>query len=102
MLRDEFIDLYNLREFVVNINGKRFIYFKVVKCLYGNPASGRLSFDKLKGILQDGGFIEHPLVDCLFLHKTRNIVFALIVDDMGIKYANEDDLDYLLQIIEPH
>ena len=99
---DEIIDLYNLREFVALVNGKRLIYFKVLKCLYGHPASGRLSFEKLKGILEEGGFVEHPLVECLFIHKTRNISFALIVDDMGIKYANDDDLDYLINVIEPH
>jgi hypothetical protein len=101
-LGDELIDLYNLSSFVALLNGKRVVYFKVLKALYGHPAAGRLSFIKLKGILEDGGFSEHPLVDCLFIHKQRNIVFALIVDDMGIKYSKQEDLDYLISIIEPH
>jgi len=29
-------------------------------------------------------------------------MFTLIVDDMGIKYANKEDLDYLVSVIEPH
>ena len=72
---DELIDLYNLRDYIVTTAKGRFIYFKVVKCLYGHPSSGRLSFLKLKGILEEGGFHEHPMVDCLFIHKTRNIMF---------------------------
>ena len=99
---EELIDLYNLRDYVITTAKGRIIYFKVVKCLYGHPASGRLSFLKLKGILEDGGFYEHPLVDCLFIHKTRNIMFTLIVDDMGIKYATQEDLDYLVSVIQPH
>ena len=99
---DELIDLYNLREYIVTTAKGRIIYFKVVKCLYGHPASGRLSFLKLKGILEEGGFYEDLEVDCLFKHRTRNIMFTLIVDDMGIKYAKQEDLDYLVSIIEPH
>jgi hypothetical protein len=99
---DELIDLYNMREYVVTTAKGRTIYFKVVKCLYGHPASGRLSFLKLKGILEEGGFYEHPMVDCLFIHKTRNIMFTLIVDDMGIKFAKKEDLEYLVSVIEPH
>ncbi len=99
---NELIDLYNLSSYIVNVNGKRYVYFKVAKCLYGHPAAGRLSFHKLKGILEAAGFIENPFVDCLFKHNTRNIQFALIVDDMGIKYSNKEDLDYLISVIEPH
>ena len=99
---NELIDLYNMGSYVVNFNGKRFIYFKVVKCLYGHPAAGRLSFIKLKEILEEADFYEHPFVECLFIHKTRNITFALIVDDMGIKYSDEKDLQFLVDVITPH
>ena len=99
---NELLDLYNMNDYVVSINGKRFIYFKVVKCLYGHPAAGRLSFIKLKEILVSSDFYEHPLVECLFIHKTRNITFALIVDDMGIKYSKDDDLQFLVDVITPH
>jgi hypothetical protein len=99
---NELLDLYNMNDYVVNLNGKRFVYFKVVKCLYGHPAAGRLSFIKLKDILEDAGFYEHPFVECLFIHKTRNITFALIVDDMGIKYSKEEDLQFLVDVITPH
>jgi hypothetical protein len=51
---DELLDLYNMKDYIVNINGKRVVYFKVLKCLYGHPAAGRLSFLKLKEVLQKG------------------------------------------------
>ena len=99
---NELLDLYNMNDYIVDINGKRFVYFKVVKCLYGHPAAGRLSFIKLKEVLEAADFYEPPFVECLFIHKTRNITFALIVDDMGIKYSKDEDLQFLVDVITPH
>ena len=100
---DQLIDLYHLNDYVyTNKHGKRMITFRLAKAMYGYPAAGLLSFKRLKTALEAADFYEHPIVDCLFLHKTRSIVFALIVDDMGIKFDNEDDLQYLLSTITPH
>lgn len=100
---DQLIDIYHLNDHVyTNKTGKRMITFRLAKAMYGYPAAGLLSFKRLKTALEAADFYEHPIVDCLFLHKTRSIVFALIVDDMGIKFDNEDDLQYLLSTIGPH
>ena len=100
---DQLIDLYHLNDYVyTNKSGKRMITFRLAKAMYGYPAAGLLSFNRLKTALEAADFYEHPIVDCLFLHKTRSIAFALIVDDMGIKFDNEDDLQYLISTISPH
>ena len=100
---DQLIDLYRLNDLVyTGKSGKRMITFRLAKAMYGYPAAGLLSFKKLKSALEQADFYEHPIVDCLFLHKTRSIVFALIVDDMAIKFDNEDDLQFLLSTIQPH
>ena len=95
----ELIDMYSLREYIDD-NGT--IYFQVVKCMYGHPASGRLSNKKLVSILKDAGYHEDAFVDCLFRHETRNITFALVVDDMGIKYSKVEDVEHLVATIAPH
>ena len=95
----EIIDMYNLREYIDN-NGT--IYFQVIKCMYGHPASGRLSNKKLVSILKDAGYHEDAFVDCLFKHESRNITFALVVDDMGIKYSKVEDVEHLVATIAPH
>jgi hypothetical protein len=95
----EIIDMYSLREYIDD-NGT--IYFQVVKCMYGHPASGRLSNMKLVAILKDAGYHEDAFVDCLFRHETRNITFALVVDDMGIKYSKVEDVEHLVATIAPH
>jgi hypothetical protein len=35
----------------------------------------------------------------LFLHKTRDLSFTLVVDDFGIKYTNKDDVDHLIATV---
>ena len=95
----ELIDTYSLREYIDD-NGT--IYFQVVKCMYGHPASGRLSNQKLVSILKAAGYHEDAFVDCLFNHATRNITFALVVDDMGIKYSKVEDVEHLVATIAPH
>ena len=32
----------------------------------------------------------------LFLHETRDVTFCLVVDDFGVKFSDEKDLDHLL------
>ena len=95
----EIIDMYSLRDY---IDDKGTIYFQVVKCMYGHPASGRLSNKKLVSILKTAGYHEDAFVDCLFKHETRNITFALVVDDMGIKYSREEDVEHLAATIAPY
>ena len=95
----EIIDIYNLREYI-DSNGT--IYFQVVKCMYGHPASGRLSNKKLVSILKDAGYHEDKFVDCLFKHASRDIIFALVVDDMGIKYSKVEDVEHLVATIAPY
>ena len=102
-IRDQLIDLYRLNDLVYTSKSrKRMITFRLAKAMYGYPAAGLLSFKILKSALENADFYEHPIVDCLFLHKTRSIAFALIVDDMAIKFDNEDDLQFLLSTIQPH
>ena len=95
---DELIDMYNLRELICGKN----ITFVLKKAMYGHPAAGRLSNKKLVKILKDGGYDEDEYVDCLFKHRDRNITFVLVVDDMGIKYSREEDLQHLIDTITPY
>ena len=36
----------------------------------------------------------------MWLHKTRNISFTLVMDDLGVKYIDKADADYLFSAIE--
>ena len=89
------INKYELAKFVYHDR----IRFKVLKCMYGHPVSGRLSNILLTKTLKNAGYYEDELTPCLFHHPTRNIKFVLIVDDLGIKYSKLEDLDHLCEAI---
>ena len=38
----------------------------------------------------------------LWTHKLRNTIFALCVDDFGIKYFSKDNADHLIKTLKPH
>ena len=40
-----------------------------------------------------------PRTEGLFLHKTRDISFTLVVDDFGIKYTKQADVDHLVAAV---
>lgn len=51
-----------------------------------------------------GDKLDYPdaLITCRFKHETRATTFALCVDDFGIKYNNEDDLQHLIDTLQQH
>jgi len=91
----EIVAEYNLEGFVHNDH----VFFKVLKAMYGHPAAGRLANALLINTLKAGDYYEDKLTPCLFHHKTRPTKFALVVDDFGIKYSSNDDLDHLINCI---
>ncbi len=64
---DEIIDEYKLRE----KEKDGWIYFKVVRGMYGLPQSGSNSHDELETRLNQVGYFKHPLVPTLWKHQTR-------------------------------
>ena len=41
------------------------------------------------------GYRKAPYTQGLFLHDTRDISFTLVVDDFGIKYIKDEDVEHL-------
>ena len=86
---------YDLQKYIVN----GFILFEVNGSMYGHPAAGRIAQKELIALLTKNDYYEHKDVPCLFFHKTRPISFTLVVDDLGIKASNNDDINHLLSTI---
>ena len=78
------------------------IYFKVVRGMYGLPQSGSNRHDELETCLNQAGYFKHPLVPALWKHQTRPTQFVLIVDDFGIKYLSTADLDHLTDTLKKY
>lgn len=75
------------------------VLVEISKGMYGLAQAGRLAQDRLFEHLALHGFIQSTHTDCLFRHKTRNIAFALVVDDFAIKCHNIADAEYFFSIL---
>ncbi len=76
------------------------IYFKVMRGMYGLPQSGSNSHEELEERLNKEGYFKSPLVPALWTHKTRPTQFVLIVNNFGIKYFMTEDLDHLINTLK--
>jgi hypothetical protein len=94
----EIMDEYNLWELVHNDA----VYVEVRKGMYGLKQAGRIANDQLTEFLAADGYAPVPITPGLWRHETRDISFTLVVDDFGIKYTNQDDLDHLLASLRKH
>jgi hypothetical protein len=76
-------------------SSKPYLLFRIDKTMYGLKEAGKLSQDRLLSHLASHGFHQTP-TPRLFRHVSRDIIFALVVDDFGVKYHHRKDFDYLV------
>ena len=62
--------------------------------------SGALANKELQEHLQPHGYSPARNTPGLWKHKTNDLVFVLVVDDFGMKHANESDAQHLTQALE--
>jgi len=94
----EFIDAYNLQDKVIN----GYVYMEIQRGMYGLPQAGILANKLLRERLEVHGYFELPHTPGLWKHETRNISFTLAVDDFGIKYVGEENVQHLLSALRDH
>ena len=68
--------------------------------MYGFNQAARLARDKLIATLAPFGYHPSPHAPNIWVHKTRPTKFCLCVDDLGIKYYKEDDIQHLLSALK--
>ena len=93
LIPQEIIDEYGLAD-LVDANG--FVYVQVEKGMYGLAQSGILANKLLEERLTAHGYYQSKLTPGLWRHRWRQISFALVVDDFGIKYVRQEDVDHLI------
>ena len=91
-------EFYNLST-LVSKDG--YIFIKVKKAMYGLKQAAILAYRHIKNTLQPHGY--YPVVGTVGLlkHKTRPISFCLCVDDFGIIYFHKQDVEHLLEKLDP-
>jgi Reverse transcriptase (RNA-dependent DNA polymerase) len=73
-----------------------YAYVEITKGMYGLKQAGRLANEQLAEHLAQYGYAPCPHTHGLWKHATRPISFTLVVDDFGVKYINDDDLQHLI------
>jgi len=77
-----------------------FVYTEIRRGMYGLPQAGIVANKDLQKHLQPFGYHSVPHTPGLWKHNTRNITFALVVDDFAIKYTNQHDLQHLQNALQ--
>lgn len=95
IIPQEIIDQYDLMALVVD----GYIYVEIIKGMYGLSQAGKLANEQLQDHLQTFGYSQTNTAG-LWRHKHKDVVFSLVVDDFGIRYTREDDVNHLLQALE--
>ncbi|KAL7479922.1 hypothetical protein ACHAW6_005639 [Cyclotella cf. meneghiniana] len=70
--------------------------------MYGLPQAGANSHDELQEKLNREGYFQSKIVPGLWRHNVRPTIFTLIVDDFGIKFLSENDLDHLIGVLQKY
>ena len=96
IIPQEFIDLYQLQNKIKN----GFVYFEIIRGMYGLPESGSLAKQLLKEWLEEHGYTKVDHTPGLFKHENRPIWFTLTVDDLGGEYVGEEHASNLMDVLK--
>jgi hypothetical protein len=73
---------------------------EICKGMYGLPQAGILANKLLKKQLARHGYYKQPHTPGLWKHESCPIWFNLAVNDFGIKYIREDNLQHLYDALQ--
>jgi hypothetical protein len=94
---EEIIVKYKLHD-LANSDGS--VYIKANRGMYGLPQSGLIANELLEERLNKHGYRQSKLVPGLWKHDKRPIQFTLVVDNFGVKYTRQEDVEHLKSVIE--
>ncbi len=79
---------------------KGFDHLEMQRAVWGLPQAGILANKRLQRKLAPFGHFEHVSTPGLWYHETWPISFTLMVNDFGVKYVNQEDIDHLIALIK--
>jgi hypothetical protein len=88
---EEIIQKYNLNALAVD----GWVYIEIRKGMYGLKQAGLISNQVPQTRLAPFGYYPARHTPCLWLHKTRPILFTLVVDDIAVKYVGKQHAEHL-------
>ena len=79
-----------------------FVYCEIQRGMYGLKQAAILAYTQLKENLLKHGYYPICNSNGLWRHESRQTIFALCVDDFGVKYYNEDDANHLINVLKKY
>ena len=95
----EFRLLYDIDDKIVE---NEYVYCEIQKEMYGLKQAAILAYKLIVERLAPFGYYPIPSSNGLWKHKTRITIFALCVDDFGVKYFNDDDANHLINTLKQY
>ncbi|KAL7476395.1 hypothetical protein ACHAW6_002259 [Cyclotella cf. meneghiniana] len=95
---EKFVNEYELTQHDCN----NWVYFKIVKGVYGFPQLGILANKLLESCLNESGYYQLDMTPGLWHHKWHPILFTLIVDNFGIEYVGIRHAQHLRNVLKKH
>ena len=97
MIPQDIIDEYNLTT-IVHRDG--YCYTEIRKAMYVFRKVGYVTNIKLKRVIGLEDYVPSKFTTGLFILKTKDIVFILVVDDFGGRYTKRENAGHLLKTIQ--
>ncbi len=94
---EDIIQEYDLRN-KVDATGN--VHCEVQHGMYGLPQAGIIAQELLQEQLLKAGYHQSKVTPGYWKHDWRPISFTLVVDDFGVKYINETDINHHLQALK--
>ena len=91
----EIVEQYKLLELVHD----GYIYMEIRRGMYGLPQAGIIANLQLVKRLEPFGYYPVTHTPGLWRHRTRPILFSLVVDDFGVKYVGKEHAQHLIDTL---
>jgi hypothetical protein len=92
---EEIVDKYNLHALAVD----SWVHIGIRKGMYGLKQAGLPANQLLQSRLAPFGYYLARHTPGLWLHKTRPLIFSLIVDNFAVKYVAKQHADHLINAL---
>ena len=76
-----------------------YVYIEIQKGMPGLKQAGKIVKERLTKHLANYGYFPCARTPALWRHKTRNITFALVVNDFSVKYVVREYFQHLINAL---
>ena len=77
-----------------------YFYAEICHGMYGLPQAGKLANQQLQQFLHPHGITPCPITPGLWQDASSDLMFTLVVDNIGVQYTNHADVEKLLCMLE--